>query len=106
MLRIWRQRIAILMMQDHDALTFMYPTELETEIIPKLQALLTEQIPLKNGRTLLIPYDCQVGWNRGKWDEEKNPNGLREWQGQDKRNRIEEAGILDRVIRRTNRRAG
>jgi DNA polymerase I-like protein with 3'-5' exonuclease and polymerase domains len=106
MLRIWRQRIAILMMQDHDALTFMYPTEQESEILPKLQSLLTEPIPLKNGRTLLIPYDCQVGWNRGKWDEEKNPNGLREWQGQDKRKRIEEAGILDRVIRRTNRRAG
>jgi DNA polymerase-1 len=106
MLRIWRQRIAILMMQDHDALTFMYSTEQESEILPKLQSLLTESIPLKNGRTLLIPYDCQVGWNRGKWDEEKNPNGLREWQGQDKRKRIEEAGILDRVIRRTNRRAG
>ena len=105
MLRIWRQRIAILMMQDHDALTFQYPEELEAEIIPEIQSLLTEEIPLKNGRTLLIPYDCKVGWNKGNWDEGKNPNGLKDWKGQDKRQRIEEAGILDRVIHRTNRRA-
>ena len=34
MLRIWRQRTAILMMQDHDALTFQYPEHLESEILP------------------------------------------------------------------------
>jgi DNA polymerase-1 len=104
MLRIWRQRIATLMMQDLDALTFMYPTELESQILPKLQSLLIENIPLNNGRVLAIPYDCQVGWNRGKYDAINNPNGLREWKGQDERQRIEEVGLMDRIIRRTNRR--
>lgn len=106
MLRIWRQRIAILMMQDHDALTFMYPEHLENEVIPKIQSQLTERIPLKNGRELLIPYDCKVGWNKGNFDEGKNPDGLRDWKGEDKRQRSAEVNVLDRVIRRTNRRAG
>src|SRR6185437_11776976 len=104
MLNIWRQRTATLMLQDHDALTFQYPEHLEAEIIPKLQAQLITPIPLANGRTLTIPYDCQVGWNKGKFDARKNPNGLIDYKGQDTRRRIEEAGLLDRVIRRTNKR--
>jgi DNA polymerase I-like protein with 3'-5' exonuclease and polymerase domains len=102
MLRIWRQRTAILVAQDHDALKFMYPEELENEIVPKLQAQLTEKIALKNGRELAIPYDCQVGWNWGKGDERKNPNGLVDWKGQDKRKRVPEASVLDHLLHRTN----
>lgn len=105
MLRIWRKRTAILMMQDHDALTFQYPEHLESEILPQLQSQLIERIPLKNGRELVIPYDCQVGWNRGKYDARKNPNGLVDWKGEDARQRIEEAGLLDTIIHRTNKRA-
>lgn len=99
MLRIWRQRTATIMMQDHDALTFQYPEEQEDEIIPKLQKLLPSQISLKHGRILEIPYDCQVGWNKGKWDGKKNPDGLKDYQPGDKRRRTEEVSILDRVIR-------
>lgn len=106
MLRIWRKRTAILMMQDHDALTFMYPEELEDEILPKLRADLITPITLNNGRVLEIPYDCQVGWNRGKYDARKNPNGLQEYKGTDQRKRVPEAGILDRIIHRTNKRSG
>ena len=105
MLNIWRNRTATLMAQEHDALVFQYPTEAEAEIIPALMKQLPITIPLKHGRSLTIPYDCQTGWNKGKWDKDKNPDGLKEWTGQDKRQRSEEAGILDRVIRRTNRRA-
>jgi DNA polymerase-1 len=106
MLNIWRKRIAILMMQDHDALTFMYPEGVEDEIIPILQAELVDRVPLKNGRILSIPYDCQVGWNRGKFDARKNPNGLTDYKGHDSRKREEEAGILDRIIHRTNKSVG
>jgi DNA polymerase I-like protein with 3'-5' exonuclease and polymerase domains len=106
MLNTWRQRPAILMMQDHDATTWMYPEEIEDEIIPQIQAMLAVEVPLKQGRTLRIPYDCQVGWNRGKYDARKNPNGLQDYKGKDTRSRQEEAGLLDRVIRRTNRRVG
>lgn len=105
MLRIWRQNIATLMMQDHDALTFQYPAYLEDEIIPKLQANLITPVKLNHGRVLEIPYDCQIGWNRGKYNASKNPNGLKEWEGSDQRKRIPEAGLLDRIIHRTNRRA-
>src|SRR5258707_3498539 len=103
MLRIWRKRTAILMMQDHDALTFMYPEELEDEIIPAIQADLVEEIPLKNRRVLKIPYDCKVGWNKGDVSE-TNPDGLQDYQGHDERKRTPEVPILDRMLRRVNSR--
>jgi DNA polymerase I-like protein with 3'-5' exonuclease and polymerase domains len=104
MLHTWRQRPALLMMQDHDATTWMYKQELEDEIVPKLQQMLTLEVPLRHGRTLRIPYDCQVGWNRGKADARKNPNGFINYKGHDSRQRQEEAGLLDRVVRRANRK--
>lgn len=99
MLRIWRTDIATLCMHDHDALTFMYPEEQEDEIIPKLMHLLPEDIPLKNGRSLRIPYDCVVGWNRGKYNEKTNPEGLKDYGAGDKRKRQPKVGILDRSFR-------
>src|SRR5216684_8025729 len=92
MLRIWRKRTAILMMQDHDALTFMYPEEIESEIIPAIQADLVEEIPLKNGRTLAIPYDCKTGWNKGDYSE-KNLDGLKDFHGHDERQRTPEVSL-------------
>lgn len=105
MLNTWRARPAILMMQDHDATTWMYREEMENEIVPKIRQMLAVDVPLANGRVLSIPYDCQVGWNRGKYDARKNPNGLVEFKGQDTRRRQAEAGILDREFRRTNRKS-
>ncbi len=101
MLRIWRKRTAILMMQDHDALTFMYPEETEDEIIPAIQADLVEEIPLKNGRTLRIPYDCKVGWNKGDVSK-TNPDGLKDYQGHDERQRTPKVSILDRMLHRSH----
>jgi len=101
MLRIWRQRPAILMMQDHDALTFMYPEEVEDEVIPILQALLVEEIPLLHGRTMTIPYDCKTGWNKGDYSE-ANQSGLKKYKGHDGRTRPKEVPILDRILHRVH----
>lgn len=98
MLNIWRKRIAQLYMQDHDALTFQYPEETEDEIIPLLFEALKYPVELADGRALTIPYDCVVGWNRGKYDPKKNPDGLKDYVPGDKRTRSPEVPILDRII--------
>ncbi len=103
MLKLWRQGYTIVM-HDHDALTFMYPEEQEEEILPKIMKELIVPVPLAHGRELRIPYDCAVGWNKGKFDESSNPNGLKEYSGRDTRTRVKEAGILDRDVRGRNRR--
>lgn len=96
MLRIWRERPAVLMFQDHDALTVMYPEAEEDEVIPKIQALLTEPISLEGKRTLTIPYDCKTGWNKGEYDPKKNPDGLKDYVGHDSRKRTPPVHLLDR----------
>lgn len=105
MLKIWRQRIAILMMHDHDALTFMYPESHEDTIIPILLANLPIPIPLKNGRTLTIPYDCKTGWNKGDWNAKTNPDGLKDYTigHSDQRKRSPQVSLLDRAVRRNYR---
>lgn len=100
MLRVWRERRAILMMHDHDATTWMYPEEQEDEIVPYLQKALVHEIPLKNGRTLSIPYDCKTGWNKGDYDAQTNPDGLKDYVGKDKRTRTPQVGIMDRKFYR------
>ena len=104
MLNIWRKNYVIICMHEHDALTFMYPEELEDEIIPQLMQDLVISVPLAHGRTLRIPYDCQTGWNKGKYSATKNPNGLKDYTGHDSRRREKEAGILDRIVHRPNRK--
>lgn len=104
MLHIWRQGYATIMLHDHDALTFQYPEHLEDEIIPRIMQDLIQPIPLKNGRTLAIPYDCEVGWNKGKYDARSNPDGLRSYQpGDQGRTRQPQVGLLDRPVRRAYR---
>ncbi len=104
MLKIWRKRTAILSMHDHDALTFMYPEHLEAEIIPKLLTDLPIPIPLANGRTLTIPYDCKTGWNKGDWNARSNPDGLKDYDTTkgDSRKRSPQVSILDRAVRRSH----
>lgn len=105
-LRVWRARYAILVMHDHDALIFMYPENLEDEIVPQLQHDLVETIPLANGRMLRIPYDCKVGWNKGEYDAKTNIDGLRDYiPGDQGRRRRPKVSILDRVIRPKHERA-
>jgi DNA polymerase-1 len=101
MLRVWMGRRApyVVMFQDHDALTFMYPEEAEDTVVPILAAALPETIPLQHGRTMTIPYDCKTGWNKGDASAD-NPDGLRDYTGHDQRSRTPEVSILDRIIRR------
>lgn len=101
MLNIWRNRTAIIVMHDHDAITFMYPEEQEDEIIPKLMGQLIVPIQLEHGRELRIPYDVEVGWNKAKASKD-NPNGLTAYTGHDERKRQEAVGILDRQVHRAN----
>ena len=103
LIKLWRLGYTIVM-HDHDALTFMYPKEQEDEIIPKIMKELIIPVTLAHGRELRIPYDCVVGWNKGKFDGQDNPNGLREYFGRDTRTRVQEVGILDRVVHKRNRR--
>lgn len=102
MLNIWRQNYVIISMHDHDALTFMYPAAQEAEIIPRIMQDLIVPIPLRNGRTLAIPYDCKVGWNKGEFDARSNPYGLKDYTGKDERTAPKEVGVLDRVVRRAH----
>lgn len=104
LLNIWRKNYVIIALQDHDAITFMYPEAIEDELIPRIMDDLIVRVPLSKGRTLAIPYDCKVGWNRGDYDEATNPEGLKEYTiGQsDKRTRKAEAEVLDRIVRRAH----
>jgi DNA polymerase I-like protein with 3'-5' exonuclease and polymerase domains len=101
MLNIWREGYVIIMFQDHDAITFMYPEEIEDEIIPRIMQDLVVRVPLANGRELAIPYDCKVGWNKGDYDARSNVEGLKDYNGKDQRTRQAQVGVLDRVIRRS-----
>ena len=103
MLNIWRKRIAIISMHDHDALTFMYPEADEDTVIPLLMENLIQEVPLANGRILRIPYDCKTGWNKGDWNATTNPDGLKDYVGHDERKRSPKVSILDRVLYRSNK---
>jgi DNA polymerase I-like protein with 3'-5' exonuclease and polymerase domains len=105
MLRIWLRGIAIQMMHDHDALTFMYPEDREDEVVPLLAEALLETIALSHGRELQIPYDCKTGWNKGDFHASTNPDGLKDYIGEDKRRRTPQVRLLDRVIRAKHRAA-
>lgn len=98
MLQVWRERAATLLMHDHDALTVQYPEEQEDEIIPQILEQLRYPIELADGRILEIPYDCVVGWNKGKYHEKDNPDGLKEYVPSDKRRRSAKVGLLDRKL--------
>lgn len=100
MLQVWRTRIAILAMQDHDATTWMYPEDREAEVVPQLQKMLVKRIPLAHGRVLAIPYDCKTGWNKGDWNATTNPDGLKDYHGHDNRKRTPVVDLLHRINRR------
>lgn len=98
MLNIWRAQEAFLLLHEHDALVVEYPEEREDEIIPKLLKQLEVEVPLEHGRTMVVPYDANVGWNRGKYDATKNPDGLRTWKGGDERKRTPQVSLMDRIV--------
>jgi DNA polymerase-1 len=98
MLNVWRENRCQLLMQIHDAILIQYPQEKEDEIIPLILDQLRYPIQLENGREFTIPYDCATGWNWGKYNGKTNQDGLKGYQGHDKRKRSPEIGILDRKV--------
>jgi DNA polymerase I-like protein with 3'-5' exonuclease and polymerase domains len=78
MLKIWRAQTAIVMMTDHDALTFMYPEREEERVVAALREQLVVPVALAHGRELRIPYDIEVGWNKAHASAD-NPDGLVAW---------------------------
>lgn len=98
MINIWRQRTAIIMMHDHDALTFMYREEDEDSVIPQLLEALVVPVTLNNGRTLKIPYDVEVGWNKAHYDAGSNPDGLLPYRSHDPRKRQPIRKITDLLL--------
>ena len=101
MLNIWHKQTATVMMHEHDGLVYQYPEHLEDQIVPQLLKQLEVEIDIGHGRTLIVPYEAKVGWNRGKYDARSNPSGLKDYTGHDTRSRPKEVGLLDRIVRRT-----
>jgi hypothetical protein len=123
MLKLWREGVCPIVMQDHDALTFMYREEDEDRIIPYLLSALVVPIPLANNRVLRIPYDAEVGWNKGHFccgektngicnksgkecDRQVNLDGLDSWKGHDSRKRQPIIGLLDAIVTKKFAKAG
>ena len=105
MLQTWQTHAyPYLMFQDHDATTWMYREEDEDWVVPLIAESLSVSLALADGRVLTIPYDCEVGWNKGKWDSVKNPDGLKGFTEHDDRRRAPKVNILDRIVYRGDRK--
>jgi len=103
MRQVWETNLCQLLMQVHDAILIQYPEEDEAAVLHALTDRILVYVPLRNGRTLVIPCDVKSGWNFASWSE-ANPDGLRKWRGADERKRTaasarkSPASILDIVI--------
>lgn len=95
-LALWPQDLCQILLQVHDALLVQFPEEAECEVVPQIKKALEITVPLLHGRDLVIPTEAETGWNWGKYDEKKNPNGIRPFTGEDKRKRVKGESILDR----------
>jgi DNA polymerase-1 len=98
MLNIWREDFGVQpLLQEHDALVLQYPEERENEVIPRAMELMTIPIPLMYDRILTVPVEAFVGWNWGH-QTKQNPDGLVEFNGNDKRKRSTPIKFLDRIF--------
>lgn len=99
-LKVWGANICQILLDMHDAILIQYPEELENEVVPAVQRLLEIEVPLMNGRTLIIPTEAVCGWNWGyAYNDKKeliNPNGLTPFSGNDQRTRVQQESILSR----------
>lgn len=80
-IRLHRAGLRILL-QHHDAFVFElqdHPAAIN-EAMPEIRAIMEDPVPIK-GRMVKLPVDLSLGYNWGDWDVEKNPRGLRPWQG-------------------------
>ena len=90
-------------MQIHDAILIQYPEDREDDILPCALGQIRQRLELEGDRDFIIPYGVATGWNWGKYDAEKNPDGLRSYISGDKRKRAKKVSILDRPVRRVYR---
>lgn len=101
MLQVWRAKKVQLLLQVHDAILIQYPDKREVEdaIIPAMRKIIQVPVPLRNGRTLVIPAEAKVGYNWGAFSE-KNGDGLKKFTGTDDRRRLRwpKTDILDRRL--------
>jgi DNA polymerase-1 len=86
LLKVWRSRKVILLLQIHDAILVEYPEEREDELIPELLEMMKVPVELSKGRVLTIPAEAKTGWNWANASE-TNPNGLVKFRGHDNRHR-------------------
>jgi len=103
---LWRANIVQILAQIHDAILIQYPEELENQILNQVLKLIPVPITATHepsGKTVthIVPNTVEVGWNFGKFDKNKNPDGLRKWKGDDDRRRKynPEMHFLDRPVR-------
>lgn len=107
--RLWRymgKKIQLLT-QEHDAIYFQASMDHDPEEIAK-EALAHFSIPFSHptGRTLIVPGECKIGWNKANYVGEAdvewartnnrplslpNPNGLRKLKGPD--SRVRQSGL-------------
>lgn len=99
MLQLWRAHIphVDILIPVHDAIIVQYPENAEDELIPKILEAMKVEIPLMNGRSLVVPNDVQVGWNWGHASK-SNPDGLQNYKGTDTRRRTAASSVLDRRV--------
>lgn len=89
--------------QVHDAILISYPERLESELIPEICNTIPHPI-IARDREVLIPCSAETGWNWGKQDPKKkiwgdtNPDGLMEFNGNDKRTRQEAANKASNLL--------
>ncbi|WP_417436440.1 DNA polymerase [Idiomarina abyssalis] len=110
MWKVWkkygRQSVQLLA-QVHDAILFQFPESLEHTLIPDLLNLIPHPLQARD-REVWIPCTAETGWNWAHIDPKKrlwpdtNPDGLKEYTGNDTRQRGENPkkanSILDRVL--------
>jgi len=66
-----------LLAQVHDAILFQFPEEDEEGITREVLARMEIAVPMRGGRTMMIPVEPSTGKNWGKYHKENNPNGMR-----------------------------
>ncbi len=64
-----------LLAQVHDAILFQFREDIEHSIVERVTQLMEIEVPMRGGRTMVIPVEPSVGFNWGKRSE-SNPRGM------------------------------
>lgn len=92
-------------LQKHDEISFRYLEELESQVVPAVQALMNEHITLTTPdgtpRNWFVPADTLVGWNLGFRQVKKdgsivNPDGLTKFPDTRQRQQVNPNNLLTR----------